>query len=390
MFKVLIISPFYSPGFKAGGPIKSITNIVNTLDNKFDFDLITLDRDKGDESPYQSVSSNHWNKLNGSNVFYISPKCISFRNLYKLIKESESDIIYLNSLWSVNFSFKIVVLQYLGCLNDKKIFLAPRGELSRGALSIKKYKKKFMLYVFKTFHFYQKIYFHATCEQERDEFIRELGIKHERVFLAKNIPSTPDFKKIKIKYKASRGVLRLVFISRISPKKNLHFAIKCLSRVDFSVELDVFGPIEDALYWRQCEALIKQLPSNVKVEYKGVLHSSKVSDTFLNYHAFLFPTLGENYGHVIVEALLVGTKVIISNQTPWRDLRSYNLGYDLPLEESEFLKALSDLNIVFVSDSWAGRQARIKVAMSYVGVADGVQNTEEMFNNVISRRSDCV
>ncbi len=45
--------------------------------------------------------------------------------------------------------------------------------------------------------------------------------------------------------------------------------------------------------------------------------------------------MGENFGHVIAEALSVGTPVLIADTTPWRNLESDQLGWDLPLSEPD-------------------------------------------------------
>lgn len=58
-------------------------------------------------------------------------------------------------------------------------------------------------------------------------------------------------------------------------------------------------------------------------------------NTLSAYDLFLLPTLGENYGHVIHEALLAGCPVLISNRTPWRNLEALGIGWDLPLEDPE-------------------------------------------------------
>jgi glycosyltransferase involved in cell wall biosynthesis len=56
------------------------------------------------------------------------------------------------------------------------------------------------------------------------------------------------------------------------------------------------------------------------------------------------PTLGENYGHAIVDALTAGTSVLISDQTPWRSLATEDAGRDLPLSNpTAFLEALEEL-----------------------------------------------
>ena len=53
------------------------------------------------------------------------------------------------------------------------------------------------------------------------------------------------------------------------------------------------------------------------------------------YDLFLFPSGGENYGHVIAESLSSGTPVLISKNTPWLDLESQNLGWDIDLKDMD-------------------------------------------------------
>lgn len=62
------------------------------------------------------------------------------------------------------------------------------------------------------------------------------------------------------------------------------------------------------------------------------------------YHAFLLPTLSENFGHVIVEAMQAGLIPIISDQTPWRGLEKINIGWSIPLNrELDYIKAINSL-----------------------------------------------
>ena len=50
---------------------------------------------------------------------------------------------------------------------------------------------------------------------------------------------------------------------------------------------------------------------------------------------FLFPTVGENYGHVIQEALSAGCVALISDQTPWQDLEQSGVGAAIPLDQPQ-------------------------------------------------------
>ena len=61
----------------------------------------------------------------------------------------------------------------------------------------------------------------------------------------------------------------------------------------------------------------------------------EVLDVFSKNDIFLFPTKGENFGHVIYEALSVGCIPIISDQTPWQNLEEKKCGFVCKLSEIE-------------------------------------------------------
>jgi glycosyltransferase involved in cell wall biosynthesis len=106
------------------------------------------------------------------------------------------------------------------------------------------------------------------------------------------------------------------------------------------VSFDLYGPAEDAAYWDECQRLIAALPPNIRVRYKGELEHERVGQVFAEHDLFLFPTLGENYGHVIGEALAWGCPVLISDQTPWRNLEAEGVGWDIPLNETERFRSV--------------------------------------------------
>jgi len=66
-----------------------------------------------------------------------------------------------------------------------------------------------------------------------------------------------------------------------------------------------------------------------------------VAPTLSRYDVFVFPTLGENFGHVIFEALMASCPVLPSDQTAWRDLHEKQIGFDLPLDRPDrFIEVL--------------------------------------------------
>lgn len=218
------------------------------------------------------------------------------------------------------------------------VMLAPRGELCSGAFK-KKYKKLPYIAFLKAFNLLKNVYFQATSDEESEAIKRILDADKEKVHFMTNIPSIPKDRNIYVDKK--EGQAKLIFISRIVPKKNLHVALDFLKNVKGKVTFDIYGSLEDEQYWFECRKKIAELPENIKVVYKGSVSHDEVHETFKRYDAFLFPTLSENFGHVIAEALMVGCPVIISDQTPWTDVNNIEGGWSIALENSKkFVEAI--------------------------------------------------
>ena len=241
------------------------------------------------------------------------------------------DYLYLNSMFSPRFTLLPLLLGHFGKL-PIKVVLAPRGMLHQGALQYKSFKKQLLLQLFKHLGIYQRVYFHATDPQEKADIVRQLGVSEERTIVIPNIPQGPAAELVPRNKKP--GQLRLVFISRVAPKKNLDFFLRLLHEYSISgqLELAVYGNIEEG-YWETCLTIIKKLPDHISVEYHGSLRPAQVTESLESHHFFLLPTHGENFGHAIFEAFATGTPVLISDQTPWRDLAQQRIGWDLPLSD---------------------------------------------------------
>ena len=87
--------------------------------------------------------------------------------------------------------------------------------------------------------------------------------------------------------------------------------------VGCNVHLSVYGPIRDTVYWGKCLDVVDSLPSNIDFVYHGEVRPHEVCQVFSASHLFVFPTLGENHGHVISESLSSSTPVLLSGSTPW-------------------------------------------------------------------------
>jgi glycosyltransferase involved in cell wall biosynthesis len=140
------------------------------------------------------------------------------------------------------------------------------------------------------------------------------------------------------------GAVTLLFLSRITAKKNLAFLLEVLrTYTGGGIDLDIVGPIEDEPYWARCQELIEKLPASVRVRYRGECPPGEVPGWLARTHAMVLPTLGENYGYVVAEALEAGRPVMISDQTPWDGLQADRAGWTLPLSADAWITEIERL-----------------------------------------------
>jgi len=320
--KILIFIDWFYPAYKAGGPVKSVFNLVKALEGEFQFFIVTSNSDVDGE--VLDVEVNQWTEFQGIKLIYLSVEQQRKKVYRKLFEEIQADFIYYNSLFSKNFTLKpFRALKQFNCQQ----LIAPRGMLGKGALAIKPLKKKAFLKYSKSILFKTKrTIWHATSEQEAEEIRIAYG-NNAKIRIAQNLSSAKVERKT---IQKNIGELKLVFLSRLAEKKNLLFAIELMQALknERKLTLDIYGPIEEQNYWQKCEKIIE---SDVRIQYKGVLAPHEIANALQQYHFYILPTLHENYGHSIVEAILAGVPIIISQATPWRNLKAAGIGADLDL-----------------------------------------------------------
>lgn len=337
---ILVLTKFYEPGYKAGGPIRSIVNLINHLHTDYEFKVLTGDRDSQEFESYKDIQLNEWKIEETSKVFYASAKKQKLIPFLNLLRHTAYDVLYINSFFSYKFSIVPMLLTAFKLIKSEKIIIAPRGEFSQSALSLKPRKKKIYIFVFKLLKLAEKVLWQASSQYEKEDI--ERIFPSANIHIAIDLPSKnnrPYFPRLK-----EKNTLKVIFLSRISPMKNLDYLLKTLSGLDGEILLDIYGEINDEGYWKSCKKIINSLSKNVKVEYKGVVSHDNVNEVIEKYHLLFLPSRGENYGHVIFESLSSGSPVLISDKTPWRDLQSKKIGWDLSLQNPlEFTKTLQKM-----------------------------------------------
>lgn len=375
--KVLIFIDWYLPGFKAGGPIQSVANLVAHLKDEFDFYIVTRDTDYCDTIPYNSVTSNEWNTMpDGAKVYYFSNDKLTRSNIRHLLNNTEFDLLYLNGIFSLYFT--LVPLFYMRRNKNKKVLIAGRGMFAESALEVKKAKKKFFMRSARLLHLFENVVFHATNENEKADIQKALG-RSMPVKVAGNL-FQKEINANLVKREKKQGIVRLVNVARISPEKNLLYALEVLKQVKQEVIFDFYGPVYNQEYWVQCKLMLDELPQNVKANYKGSIESSKVLELLEKYHMMFMPTAGENFGHIILQSLSAGCPVIISDQTPWKDLQQKNAGWDISLDKAEkFADIIDDCAGMDQSQYDKASEAAYLLAKQYSNNTEILEQNRHLF-----------
>ena len=339
--KVLIFNGYYLPAKNYGGPATSIYNLVENCFDKLDFYIIVLNHDYGEEEPFCGITKD-WMKVGHANVLYVDDNAFTITNIKRWLEDIKPNVVYLGGILSPRN------LKYVFACRSKSVpvIIPPRGEICEKAVEIKAYKKKPYLCILKLLRIYNKCFFHTTAENETDGLKKYLGITNNRIYQLPNIsrPIKQNKKNTKIE-----GRLKAVYLARICSSKNLKEALRSLKNVKREVDYSIYGTIEDKDYWDECQEIIKDLPSNIHVEYMGIASPTDVETVFSNSECFLFPTVTENYGHSIAESLSNGCPCIIPRSTtPWDDINhicgeTYELGNINELADKiEFFAGMND------------------------------------------------
>ena len=305
---IYIITEYFYPFSDAGGPIRSIEQILSFLKPSFNITLLTSNKDyKGNILP-EGIKSNivQIESKTGSNTFYISNSLKGLITTFNTIKCTHT--IYVNGLFKP-------ALNLVPIIKSNKLIVAPRGMLQKPLLKQKWFQKNLYLSVLKFIFFFKKVKWHATTEQEAFEIRSVFGNKAD-INIISNIPISP-YLTVKCSSKDSH-CLSLVYFGLIVENKGLITLIQTLKSLNIAVSLDIYGSIKDQFYWTKCLQEINSNNSKATFNYLGHANPSDSQTILSKYDAFVLLTKGENFGHSIFESLSVGTPVIISNKTPWK------------------------------------------------------------------------
>ncbi|MGE8944328.1 glycosyltransferase family 4 protein [Leptospira interrogans] len=379
---ILVLMGGYWPGHEATGPNQNLRHMLSELADDYTFKIVARDRPPGASLPL--TQSGVWTGHDLAQVHYCRISWRGAEGLSDLLRTGDYDILALNGFFDREFTIPALALRRLGRIPPKPTVLSVHGEMGAGALRLKAGRKRAYITLSRHSRLLRSIWMHATSAREADD-IHAQDIGSQGILNAPNLCRlvSPNASRTKL----SDGTLRLVFVGRVARMKNLHFAIDVLRQVRAPVTFDIIGPIVDPAYWAEIRHSISSLPRHIEVTHCGEITNDLVPDRIAGADLFFLPTLGENFGHAIFEALSSGVPVLISDRTPWQNLARQSAGWSFPLHEPQtFVEAIENLTAMTAPQRAALRVGARAVAERYVVGTDAAGAARRMFETVLYDR----
>ena len=179
---------------------------------------------------------------------------------------------------------------------------------------------------------------HATAEIEYHD-IRRKGLCQPVAVIPIGIEIPSEHKP----FKNPREPRRLLFLSRIHPKKGIDILLRAWARIERqcpSWELYIVGPHDDE-YFLKMQALAKELRIE-RVTFPGPVYGCEKSQAYWCADLFVLPTHSENFGLVIGEALAHGVPAIVTKGAPWSGLEKEKCGWWVDIGFEPLIECLQE------------------------------------------------
>jgi glycosyltransferase involved in cell wall biosynthesis len=252
------------------------------------------------------------------------------KDFFQFLASEKPDIVHINGIWSPqNWGFQKTA-QELGI----KVVLSPHGMLEPWILAHNPWKKKLALFLYQRKAIYRANYLIATAQMEQDNILK-LGFLNPINIIPNGIDLS-ELKEVKMAY----GTKKMVFLSRIHPKKGIELLLEAWRKADTSEWILEIAGNGEADYIKTLTQSARDLKN---VRFVGPQYGESKWDFLRSADVMVLPTYSENFGIVVAEALAVGVPVITTKGTPWEDLESYQCGWWIELSVSNLKRSLEEV-----------------------------------------------
>lgn len=387
---ILYITPSYKPAYQYGGTTVVAMQLAESLAAQGH--NITVYTTTANGKTELAVPEQEPLVVDGVTVYYFpritkdhthaSPALWHF-----LAKTARNyDAIHIHSWWN----FLVLGAVWVCYRQGIKPILSPHGMLSDYILNTNNRLKKKVIHALAGSRLLRNTFLHVSTLMEWNESKR-INPQWEGQIIP-NMVSLPDHSRVR----STNNVFTIGFLSRIDPKKGVDILIKALSAVSFPYRLKIAGNGDEA-YIGQLKELAVSCKNDQYIEWVGWKNTEEKFDFFNELDLFVLPSHSENFAVVVIEALSVGTPVLVSQYVGlYTFVNDHDLGWitntdpyvisemlEKIVTEKEKIKRINEQAGVLIDGLYATAQITAQYTAFYqlVKEKNGLLNNKKRYAN---------
>ncbi|MEQ1725946.1 MAG: glycosyltransferase [Sphingopyxis sp.] len=324
--RILHIVPSYFPAVRYGGPIVSVHGLAKaSVAAGHSVDVFTTN---ADGPGALAVPTDRWVDVDGVRVRYFARarplRLFRAPAMATAARQAlrDYDVVHIHAI----FLWPIVTMARACRKAGVPYVLSPRGMLVKSLFQARSgLVKRLWMALFDRRTLEQASALHLTAQTEADD-IAAFGYALPPIAIIPNgVDTVQPSRTEQVK---TNNPPFLLSLGRINWKKNLPALVAGFAMADVAdLRLVIAGNVEDgdlaavrsAVADHQLEARVTIIDHSVEGEEKAAL--------FADCAAFILPSLSENFGNVVVEAMAAGAPVIVTERCGVADVvRAANCG----------------------------------------------------------------
>ncbi len=193
---------------------------------------------------------------------------------------------------------------------------------------------------------YSDVNYHVAISKHLSKNVKQIVPFGKQTKLITIYPSMP--KNISNKEKTDNSELKLLHVGRIAPGKGLKEALESceiLHKNKIKFTLDSYGGMAEK-YKDEFESFLETLAYKDSFHLRGF--TNNIYDEYPKHDIFIFPTKGEGFGNVMMEAIAHGIIVLAFDNTAITNFKE--MGFNINLVKDGDIKALEE-QLLYISNN---------------------------------------